>query len=537
MARQARCNAPWYELNISAPDNRVTACCFYAGQTDVVSDDYQDIDGYWNSPAMVDLRKIQSGDSSVDASGCRQCFYFKYRGDSGDSYISDFQNPPEDLSDAQRANWQAAIDAFKAGDSHVASTPLRYYFNFGFACNISCIMCHQVPRRKTNKRQLAADLFLKWKPSMVSAREIWVIGGEPLLLPEAVKFIDSVLVDPDLADVQLVIYTNGTLIERHLDRLRKKRKLQLIVSLDAVGSAYEYIRHRGKWDTVERGILKFKEAGARHGLNWSVLTANIVMKSSIPALGALVDWSIKHDITPSFMDFINAEGLELNFRQESVTTYPELLDEIPGWRDEFSGAIGKLKARGWVSAAGVLSNILETLATKYDANSIKRSELARIRSQGAWSSVYAGNSSQLYSLLQVNHYGKMRGQKPLVLKEDGMVWSPTDGKDHLATPYFKASRKDVSGTRWIRILSEWPADSEPDACLLTVQDTQFNTLPIAGSYRTANGQVTTETCLELPEKATGFRLVWTPAALGTTLVPRTVRVEQCIEARAEIVNA
>ena len=29
-----QCNAAWYELNISAPENDVSACCYYAGAKD-----------------------------------------------------------------------------------------------------------------------------------------------------------------------------------------------------------------------------------------------------------------------------------------------------------------------------------------------------------------------------------------------------------------------------------------------------------------------------------------------------------------------
>ena len=56
-----RCSAPWYELNISAPDNVVSACCYYAGDKDPWHDGVTDIRTYWNSKALREIRRIHGG--------------------------------------------------------------------------------------------------------------------------------------------------------------------------------------------------------------------------------------------------------------------------------------------------------------------------------------------------------------------------------------------------------------------------------------------------------------------------------------------
>src|SRR5262245_7126605 len=188
------CNAPWYELNISSADNCVAPCCFYAGPKDPWSDEFKTLDEYWNSPNMQTVRGINAGTEARLADGCAGCYFFQYQSAAG-AYFNEFLTPATDLSPRQRQNWLAAIDDYKNGRTRISSTPLRYYVNFGFACNLYCTMCHQVPRRKTNKRQVASDILLKWKDGMTAALDITVIGGEPFVMKEAVHFIHRVIED------------------------------------------------------------------------------------------------------------------------------------------------------------------------------------------------------------------------------------------------------------------------------------------------------------------------------------------------------
>jgi hypothetical protein len=54
------CSAAWYELNLSAPDNIVSACCYCAGEKDEWADTPRDIRDSWNSPAMQRIREVNS---------------------------------------------------------------------------------------------------------------------------------------------------------------------------------------------------------------------------------------------------------------------------------------------------------------------------------------------------------------------------------------------------------------------------------------------------------------------------------------------
>lgn len=354
------CNAAWYEMNISSADDQVTPCCYYRGPTDPWSNEFRALDDYWNSANMQKVRAINSG-SEVDLTGgCEGCYYFaKAQAHLGSAaaYFPDFLTPYPDLSPEQQANWLAAIEDYENGRTRLRSTPLRFYVNFGFACNLSCTMCHQVPRRKQLPRQVNADVLLKWKPYLKAAIDLTVIGGEPFVLKEAINFIRAVIEDPEFEPVQLGICTNGTLLHRHMDLLARKRKLHLAVSLDTIGQEFEQIRIGADWKQIERNILEFQAVGRRLGFPWEVFAPCMLLKTNIPRLVEYAEWAIRNDVKPGFYDFINAPGIEKTHEQENVVAHPSLLGEIPNWERHFVLAVDRLRHSKWISAADQLDTL------------------------------------------------------------------------------------------------------------------------------------------------------------------------------------
>ena len=354
------CNAAWYEMNISSADDQVSPCCYYGGPRDGWSSEFRSLDDYWNSPNMQKVREINSG-SEVDLKGgCEGCYFFgkaqAHRGEAA-AYFPQFLTPFQDLSPDQNANWLMAIDDYENGRTRVKSTPLRFYINFGFACNLSCTMCHQVPRRKQLTRQVKADILLKWKPYLKAAIDVTVIGGEPFVLKEAIKFIQAFIEDPDFEPVQLSICTNGTLLDRHMDLLAKKRKLQLAVSLDTIGQEFEQIRIDADWKQIERNIFEFQATGKRLGYPWQVSAPCMLMKTNIPRLVDFAEWSIANDVQPGFYDFINAAGIEATHERENVVAHPSLLQEVPDWERHFVLAIDRLRHSKWTGAGEQLNSL------------------------------------------------------------------------------------------------------------------------------------------------------------------------------------
>jgi hypothetical protein len=119
---------------------------------------------------------------------------------------------------------------------------------------------------------------------------------------------------------------------------------------------------------VERNILAFKETGLRHGLDWRVNIAGVIMKTGIVYLNDFVDWCIQHGLPVHFVPLQTQTLRGFDTDAEDVFSFPALLDEIPGWEAIFDEAIAKLNAKRWhAAAAEPLALMKAELVAKRDA--------------------------------------------------------------------------------------------------------------------------------------------------------------------------
>jgi sulfatase maturation enzyme AslB (radical SAM superfamily)/SAM-dependent methyltransferase len=335
----AKCTQPYFELQIQY-DRQVRCCCYYTGaveQWDLQSS--FDLRRFWNGPALRTIRATVASNRAQNT-GCAKCQFLKY--------VSTpvFLSPPALLNPSQRENWERAFAHYENKDLVLDSTPVKYYLNFGLACNLKCIMCSQQDERSADNRVLPVEPLLALKEHLVVANEIALIGGEPLVLPTARRFIDAVLADPDFANVQLTLYSNGSLLHQFLDRLQALRRVNIVISLDSVGAAYDHIRRGAHWEKTSRNVLDFRDLAAKQGLPWGVNLSGVVMKSSIPRLDEYVQWCVSHDLPVHFVPVSNQHFTQ----DEDVFHYPALLKDIPEWEAIFDRAIAQLEAKGWTAA-------------------------------------------------------------------------------------------------------------------------------------------------------------------------------------------
>jgi len=404
-------------MNISSADDQVSPCCYYAGDRDPWSNEFRSVDHYWNSPNIQKVREINSGSEVSLRGGCEGCYFFAnskaHQGEAA-TYFPQFLTPFDGLSPEQKANWLAAVDDYENGRTQVKSTPLRFYINFGFACNLSCTMCHQVPRRKELSRQVNADVLLKWKPYLKAAIDLTVIGGEPFALKEAIKFIQSVIEDPEFEPVQLTICTNGTLLHRHMDLLAKKRKLQIAVSLDTIGTEFEQIRIGADWKQIEQNIFEFQATAKRLGYPWAVQAPCMLMKTNIPKLVDFAEWSIANDVQPGFYDFINAAGIEATHEKENVVAHPTLLEEVPDWERYFILAVDRLRHSQFKAAADQLNELYMRLRHSLYEKIEARGTQSRVEATVTTSALQSLDSSTFPVIEQNQNTSRSPGFKQAV---------------------------------------------------------------------------------------------------------------------------
>lgn len=142
-------------------------------------------------------------------------------------------------------------------------------------CNLRCKYCFVV-RDDIDKSVLSAEYTFEQVRDMIDefysmgTRMVYMLGGEPLLHPEIGRMIDYIT----SKGIYLHVITNGTLIKKKLDEIKKAHVL--CVSLDGTGDINDDIRGKGVSAKVIENVKVAVAAGiptrihavlTRHNLN------------------------------------------------------------------------------------------------------------------------------------------------------------------------------------------------------------------------------------------------------------------------------
>lgn len=139
-----------------------------------------------------------------------------------------------------------------------------------WACNLACIMCSpensstwatelewsQELREKHGKRFRKSNGILE-DLDLTTIKRLHFNGGEPLLNNEHISVLDKL----DLSDVVVSYNTNGTVYPSdELIKVWGRAKLvKLFFSIDAVESAFEYIRFPANWAQTSSNLTRMRK--------------------------------------------------------------------------------------------------------------------------------------------------------------------------------------------------------------------------------------------------------------------------------------
>jgi MoaA/NifB/PqqE/SkfB family radical SAM enzyme len=104
--------------------------------------------------------------------------------------------------------------------------------------------------------------------SMDTLQRLYFTGGEPSINRRVAEVLD-VLIDRGAAQhIHLEFSTNCTHVDATtIERLKKFRRVSLLLSLDAVGETFEYIRYPARWGVIDANVRRLK---SERGLACSV---------------------------------------------------------------------------------------------------------------------------------------------------------------------------------------------------------------------------------------------------------------------------
>jgi len=137
---------------------------------------------------------------------------------------------------------------------------IRLDYWTGDICNLACVICgpHNSSQWKQELKfpidSKRASINKFWEELDLTTLEfIHFNGGEPLLSKEHIKFLENI---PDKSKVHLNYNTNGTIAPGKdlLDLWEKFKLVQLDISIDDIGSRFEYQRYPAKWNQVTNNL-------------------------------------------------------------------------------------------------------------------------------------------------------------------------------------------------------------------------------------------------------------------------------------------
>jgi hypothetical protein len=175
-----------------------------------------------------------------------------------------------------------------------------------WACNLACIMCSSensslwATQENLTKNDLKAmgryfqksNNFLE-QLEVSHIKKIHFNGGEPMLNNDQIEFLLKLEEQGVLKNTFISYNTNGTVMpsQQVIDLWKRAQLIKIFFSIDAVGSAFEYVRWPGKWDQTSQNILDMQAtlpSNVMFGFNTTVGNYNVLEISEV------YNWFKKH---------------------------------------------------------------------------------------------------------------------------------------------------------------------------------------------------------------------------------------------------
>ena len=239
------CAAPWRGLHIN-PRGDVKTCC--AGDPNMLGNlNDQTIEQILHGPVMQEIR--QSIKQGQPHAYCYNCVQAERYGRSE----RDWHN-----------NVNAGFDI--AASSLTEHTPTLIDIRWNITCNLSCNYCgdkcsskwaalKHIPF-KSGARPYYEQVCNYLEQHRDHIKEVALVGGEPLLLPENERLLDVI---PEDCTVTLITNLSVDLIDNKIfNKLSQRRRVGWSLSFDNIDQRFEYVRHGGSWSLLLTNLDKIQ---------------------------------------------------------------------------------------------------------------------------------------------------------------------------------------------------------------------------------------------------------------------------------------
>jgi hypothetical protein len=236
------CAAPWRGLHIN-PLGNIKTCC--AGQPNLLGNlNNQTISEVLNGPVLKEIRtNISQG---IPHEYCSNCVKAERFGADSERQWHNNVNPNFDYSTAgSEYHWPTIVDV-----------------RWNTTCNLSCNYCGPDASSKwsglkgipikSGTRPYYEDVCDFIAQYREHTKEVALVGGEPLLLPENERLLDVIPSDCIVTVISnmSVDFKNNKVFKK----LQQRNKVGWSMSFDNIGERFEYVRYGGKWDLLQHNL-------------------------------------------------------------------------------------------------------------------------------------------------------------------------------------------------------------------------------------------------------------------------------------------
>ena len=253
------CAAPWRGLHIN-PRGDIKTCC--AGDPNMMGNlNSGSIEQILHGPVMQEIRQsIQRGEPHAYCYNCVQAErYGRSERDWHNNLNPDFDPATAGLTEHR---------------------PVLIDVRWNTTCNLSCNYCAEACSSKwaslkgipvrSGARPYYESVCDYLAQHQEHIREVALVGGEPLLLPENERLLDVI---PE--DCIVTLITNGSVEladNRIFQKLAQRKKVGWSISFDNTESRFEYVRHGASWNLLLRNLDRIQELMATQG-HWGGIHA------------------------------------------------------------------------------------------------------------------------------------------------------------------------------------------------------------------------------------------------------------------------
>ena len=248
-----KCSLLWKHICIR-PQFIQLPCCRY-----IPSDKNESVksstDIHLNSPSLVDIRKKMIANEPI--TGCKACY--SEEGSGGRSL-------------RLKSNQEFEFPETLKPEADLKDIEYLEFF-VGSVCNLKCMYCspHLSTSLKKDYHQLGwvysdfagiSDFGSEDDPELYQVigqlenlNKIKFVGGEPFLNKNHNDWIKD-LTKEQAQKLELIYYTNGTQrpTQKTIEAWKNSRKVQLWLSIDALGTQNDYLRMNSNWSEIEKNV-------------------------------------------------------------------------------------------------------------------------------------------------------------------------------------------------------------------------------------------------------------------------------------------